>query len=187
MNEDVEFLIETAKESMESALDHLGKELGRLRAGKASVSMLDGVMVNNYGVNTPLNQVSNLSAPDPRTITIQPWDKNMIEPIEKAIMAANLGFNPANNGEIIRINVPILTEERRKQLVKQVKSIGEDTKISIRNSRRETNDEIKTLKKEGLSEDEAKNAEDDVQKLTDKFIENVDELIENKEKEIMTV
>ncbi len=187
MNEEVELYLDDSKDNMQSAFDHLEKELLKVRAGKASPHMLDGVTVDYYGVETPLDRVSNVNTSDARTIVIQPWEKNMIEPIEKAIMKANLGLNPINNGELIRINVPALTEERRKQLVKQVRTIAESTRVSIRNTRRDTNDELKKLKKEGLAEDEAKRAEEEVQKLTDDYIKKVDDLLEKKEEDIMTI
>jgi ribosome recycling factor len=149
--------------------------------------MLDGIMVEYYGVNTPLNQVSNISTPDPKSITVQPWEKNMLGPIEKAILAANIGLTPMNNGEVIHINVPPLTEERRLQLVKQAKAEGEDTKIGIRNARKWANDEFKQLLKEGLSEDAEKSAIEEVQKLTDEYSNKVDELVSHKEKDILTI
>ncbi len=172
---------------MASAIDHLQKTLLKIRAGKANPSMLNDISVDYYGVNTPLNQVANVGTSDARTIVIQPWEKQMINPIEKAIMAANLGFNPENNGELIRINIPMLTEERRSVLVKQVKAEGEDTKVSIRSSRRDANDELKKMQKDGLSEDVEKRSEDKVQKLTEKYYAKVEELIDAKEKDIMTI
>ena len=187
MEDDVQILIESTKEKMQKAIDHLDHELGKIRAGKANPRMLDDVMVEYYGTMTPLQQVASINTPDPRTIAIQPWEKGMIQPIEKAIMNANLGLNPDNNGEIVRINVPPLTEERRQDLVKHVKKEGEEARISIRNARRETNDELKKLKKDGLPEDMEKDAEDKVQKLTDKFTKKVEEMLEKKEKDIMTV
>ncbi|MBZ4676330.1 MAG: ribosome recycling factor [Anaerophaga sp.] len=187
MEDDVQILIESTKEKMQKAIDHLDHELGKIRAGKANPRMLDDVMVEYYGTMTPLQQVASINTPDPRTIAIQPWEKGMIQPIEKAIMNANLGLNPDNNGEIVRINVPPLTEERRQDLVKHVKKEGEEARISIRNARRETNDELKKLKKDGLPEDMEKDAEDQVQKLTDKFTKKVEEMLEKKEKDIMTV
>jgi len=187
MEDDVQILIESTEENMQKAIDHLDRELGKIRAGKANPRMLDGVMVEYYGTMTPLQQVASINTPDPRTIAIQPWEKGMIQPIEKAIMNANLGLNPDNNGDIVRINVPPLTEERRQDLVKQVKKEGEEARISIRNARRETNDELKKLKKDGLPEDMEKDAEEKVQKLTDKFTKKVEELLEKKEKDIMTV
>jgi len=187
MNEEVNMYIDDAKERMEKAIEHLNNELRVIRAGKANPGMLSNVMVDYYGTLTPLQQVSNVGTLDARTISIQPWEKSMIGPIEKAILAANLGFNPQNNGEVIRIAVPPLTEDRRKQLVKQVKSEGENARVSIRNARRDTNDEIKKLQKDGLSEDIAKDAEEEVQKLTDKYNKKVEELLEQKEEEILTV
>lgn len=187
MSEEVQLYLEDAKDTMNNAIGHLENELAKIRAGKANPHMLDGLSIDYYGVMSPLSQVSNISTPDAKTIFIQPWDKKMIELIEKAVLKANLGFNPVNNGEVIRIAVPPLSEERRKQLVKQVKNEGETAKVSIRNARRDTNEGLKALKKEGISEDEIKKAEEEVQKLTDNFSKKVDELLEKKEKEIMTV
>ena len=187
MNEDVQLVLEIAGDKMEKALSHLELELSRIRAGKANPHLLDGIMVEYYGSMTPLAQVSNISTPDPKTIAIQPWEKNMIAPIEKAIMASNLGITPVNNGEIIRIVIPVLTEERRRDLVKQVKQEGEIAKVSIRNARRDANVEIKQLQKDGLPEDEAKKSEVEVQKITDEFSEKIDMVISLKEKEVMTV
>ena len=172
---------------MKKALEHLNDELSRLRAGKANTAILDGVKVDYYGTPTPLSQVSNLSTPDAKTIMIQPWEKTMIDPIEKAIMAANIGLNPSNNGELVRINIPPLTEERRRDLVKQVKAFGENTKISIRTARREANEEFKRMQKEGLAEDLAKNAEDKIQELTNNYSEKTDKMVEAKDKDIMTI
>ncbi|PWD99655.1 ribosome recycling factor [Marinilabilia rubra] len=187
MEDEVQILIESTEEKMQKALDHLDRELGKIRAGKANPKMLDGIMVEYYGSMTPLQQVASVNTPDPRTIAIQPWEKGMIGPIEKAIMNANLGLNPDNNGELVRINVPPLTEERRQSLVKQVKKEGEDARVSIRNARRDANDELKKLKKDGLPEDLEKDAEGQVQKLTDKFVKNVEEMLSKKEEDIMTV
>lgn len=187
MNEEVKFVLDVAEEKMQNAITHLERALLKIRAGKANPAMLNGIHVDYYGTDTPLNQVANIGTSDARTIVIQPWEKQMIAPIEKAIMAANLGFNPDNNGEVIRINIPMLTEERRAQLVKQVKAEGEDTKVSLRSSRRDANDDLKKMLKEGLSEDMQKDAEDQVQKLTDKYYVKVDDLISIKEKDIMTV
>lgn len=184
MNEEIDFIIDSAKESMENALKHLEKELLNVRAGKASPAMLGSIFVDYYGSQTPLNQVANVSTPDARTITIQPWERSMLQTIEKAIMVANLGFNPMNNGESIIINVPALTEERRRDLVKQAKNEAEEAKISIRSARQDAN---KDIKKTDASEDLKKNAEVDVQDLTDKFSKRVDEILALKEKEIMTV
>jgi len=187
MQEEVDFVLEHCKEKMGAAIEHLDKELKHIRAGKATPAMLDGVLVEYYGSMTPLAQVSNVSTPDARTIAIQPWEKNLIPVIEKAILAANLGFNPDNNGEIIRINIPALTEERRKELVKQVNQEGENGKVSIRLARKEANDSLKKLQKEGLSEDMEKDGEAEVQKLTDRYVKEIDTLVEAKEKDIMTI
>lgn len=184
MNEEINFIIDTTKESMAGAISHLEKELVNIRAGKASPSMVGSVMVDYYGSQTPLNQVANVNTPDARTISIQPWEKNMLQEIERAIMIANLGFNPMNNGEMVIINVPPLTEERRRDLVKQAKSEAEDAKVSIRNARQDANKEIKKL---DISEDLQKNTEVDVQELTDNYTKKVDDILAVKEKEIMTV
>jgi len=185
MNEDIQFIIDSAKESMDSAIDHLKKQFLNIRAGKASPAMLGNVMVDYYGSQTPLAQVANVNTPDGRTITIQPWEKGMIQPIEKAIQIANLGFNPMNNGEQLIISVPPLTEERRRELAKQAKAEAEDAKIGVRNARKDANNDIKKL--EDASEDLQKNAEADVQTLTDNSVKRIDELLVNKDKEIMTV
>ena len=185
MNEEVQFILDSAKESMDNALKHLEKQLVNIRAGKASPAMLGGVMVNYYGSQTPLSQVSNVNTPDGRTITVQPWERSMLQEIEKGIMIANLGFNPMNNGETIIINVPPLTEERRRDLVKQAKAEAEDAKIGVRSARKDANNDIK--KSEDISEDLKKNAEIDIQELTDKHVRRIDEILEIKEREIMTV
>ena len=187
MNEEVEMCLMEVEERMENAIKHFENELRKIRAGKATPGMLDGLFVDYYGTNTPLNQVANINTPDPKSILVQPWQKNMLEPIEKAIMAANIGLTPMNNGEVIRITVPALTEERRMQLVKQVKSEGENAKISLRNSRKWANDELKQLQKDGLSEDLEKDAEDEVQKLTDQYSEKIDGILETKETDIMKI
>ena len=187
MQEEVDFVLDVCKEKMEAAVKHLEKELIHIRAGKASPAMLDSVHVEYYGSNVPLNQVSNVSTPDPRTIAVQPWEKAMIPVIEKAIMGANLGFNPENNGEIIRINIPVLTEERRRDLVKQAHQEGETAKISLRGVRKEANDGLKKLQKDGLSEDLEKDAEAEVQNMTDDYNKKVDSLVVAKEKDIMTI
>lgn len=187
MEEEVQLYIDDTREKMEKAISHLESELLKIRAGKANPHILDGIYVDYYGVNTPLNQVSNISTPDAKTIAIQPWEKAMIDPIEKAILQANIGITPINNGELIRLNIPPLTEERRKELVKQVKSMGENTKVSIRTTRREGNDEIKNLQKEGLAEDMAKDAEEEIQQLTNTYSQKVDEIVDSKEKDIMTI
>jgi len=187
MEEEVELIIEVCKEKMEAAIDHLENELVHIRAGKASPRMLDGVMVEYYGSMTPINQVSNINTPDARTIAVQPWEKSMIAPIEKAIMNANLGFNPDNNGEIIRINVPPLTEERRRNLSKQVSQEGEKAKVSIRSARKDANESLKKLLKEGLSEDLEKVAAAEVQEMTNDYSKKVDGLLEEKNQEILTI
>jgi len=187
MNEEIELYIEDATERMDKTIKFLESELLKIRAGKASPVMLDSIYVDYYGTKSPLSQVANINTPDAKTLVVQPWDKQMIEVIEKAIMSANLGFNPINNGDILRIVVPPLTEERRRNLAKQVKSEGENTKIGIRNIRRDINEALKKLKKENVSEDEIKDAEDVIQKLTDQFIKKTDELIEKKEKDIMSI
>ena len=187
MNEEVQMVYEMAKENMEKTIEHLDNELMRIRAGKANVHILDGVMVDYYGTPTPLNQVSNISTPDAKTIMIQPWEKSMIDTIEKALMVSNVGITPGNNGEVIRLIVPQLTEERRIDLVKQVKNEGENARVSVRNARREANDEYKSMQKDGLSEDETKTAEDNIQKLTDEFTEKVEKIVEAKDQDIMTI
>lgn len=187
MEEEVQLFLDDAKERMAKAIEHLRKELSKIRAGKATPSILDVVSVDYYGTLTPLSRISNISSPDARTLRVQPWEKNMIDPIEKAIMKANLGLNPSNNGEVVIINIPVLTEERRRDLAKQVKAEGEKAKVSIRSVRRETNEELKKLKKDGMSEDVEKDAENDVQELTNKYNKLVDEYLEQKEKDIMTI
>ncbi|RKE99048.1 ribosome recycling factor [Ichthyenterobacterium magnum] len=185
MNEDIKFILDSTKEAMDNAIKHLEKQLVNIRAGKASPSMLGSVMVDYYGSQTPLSQVANVNTPDGRTITVQPWEKSMLQEIERGIMIANLGFNPMNNGETIIINVPPLTEERRRDLAKQAKSEAEDAKISVRSARKDANNEIKDL--EDASEDQQKNAEIDVQQMTDKYVKRIDDILDVKEKEIMTV
>lgn len=187
MNEDVELILEETKDRMQHALEHLEHELARLRAGRSNPALLDGITVDYYGVNSPLSQVSNINTPDPKTILIQPWEKSMLVTIEKAIMAANIGLMPVNNGEVIRINIPPLTEERRHQLVKQVRNEGETAKISVRNARKWANDELKQLLKDGLPEDLEKEAVENVQELTTSYSEKVDKVMALKEKDVMTV
>jgi ribosome recycling factor len=187
MNEEIELIMEEVRDRMGKALEHLEHELARLRAGRSTPALLDGVTVDYYGVNSPLSQVSNINTPDPKSILIQPWEKNMLGTIEKAIMAANIGLTPVNNGEVIRINVPALTEERRHQLVKQVKNEGETAKISVRNSRKWANDELKRLLKEGLPEDLEKNAVESIQEMTHDYTIKIDKVMAIKEKDIMTV
>jgi ribosome recycling factor len=185
--EEIEFILDSTKESMNGSIAHLEKEFLNIRAGKASPQMLGGVFVDYYGSQTPLSQVANINVPDARTITVTPWEKSMLHPIEKAIMIANLGFNPMNNGDNIIISVPPLTEERRRDLVKQAKSEAEDAKIGIRNARKDANTDIKKLEKDGTSEDVCKKAEEDVQKLTDAYIKKIEEHLVIKEAEIMKV
>lgn len=184
MDEEVKFVLDSAKESMDASISHLEKAFIKIRAGKASPIMLSSVMVEYYGSQTPLSQVSNINTPDARTISVQPWEKNLLGEIETAIMNANLGFNPMNNGEMIIINVPPLTEERRVQLVKQAKAEAEDAKVSIRSARQEANKELKALE---ISEDLLSNAEVDVQELTNTYSKKVDSILAVKEAEIMKV
>lgn len=187
MNEEVELIIEETKDRMQKAVEHLEHELAHLRAGRATPVLLDGITVDYYGVHSPLSQVSNINTPDPKTILIQPWEKTMLGTIEKAIMAANIGLTPVNNGEVIRINIPPLTEERRHQLVKQVRNEGETAKISIRAARKWANDELKQLLKDGLPEDNEKYAVEKVQLMTNDFNTKVDKVMALKEKDVMTV
>ena len=184
MNEEIEFIIDSAKEQMQNAIEHLIKELRNIRAGKATPAMLAGIQVDYYGSSTPLSQVANVNTPDARTITVQPWEKNMLHEIEKAIMVANIGFNPMNNGDNIIINVPPLTEERRIGLSKQAKAETEHAKVGVRNARKDANNEIKKV---DVSDDMKKNAEAEVQTLTDSFVKKTDELFAVKESEIMTI
>jgi len=184
MDEEVKFILETTREGMDAAIDHLEKAFVKIRAGKANPSMLSSVMVEYYGSQTPLSQVSNINTPDARTISVQPWEKSLLQEIETAIMHANLGFNPMNNGEMVIINVPPLTEERRVDLVKQARAEAEEAKISVRSARQEANKEIKIL---DISEDREKNAEIDIQEMTDTFSNKIDSLLEAKEAEIMKV
>ena len=178
MQEEIELILDDAKEQMNKTIDHLDRELGMIRAGKANPKMLEGLLVDYFGSMTPLSQISNINTPDPRTIAIKPWEKTMIGPIEKAIMAANLGMNPDNNGDMIRINVPPLTEERRRDLVKQVKKEGEEARIGIRSVRRDGIAELKKLEKDGASEDVVKDAEGVIQKIHDSYMKKIDELLE---------
>ena len=183
--EEIQLYLEEANELMTKGLNHVAHELTKIRAGKANPTMLDGVMVSYYGAMTPLNQVSSVTTPDARTIFIKPWEKNIIPEIERSILNANLGLNPQNDGQQVIINVPMLTEERRKQLVKQVGQECEHGRISIRNIRKETNEHLKKIK--GASEDDIKNAEDSVQEMTNDFISKIDVFMKKKELEIMTV
>jgi ribosome recycling factor len=184
MEDEMKFILDAAKESMEQAVSHLEKEMLNIRAGKANPIMLSTVKVEYYGTPTPLSQVANINTPDARTLTVQPWEKNLLADIEKAILIANLGFNPMNNGESVIINIPPLTEERRRDLAKLAKAESENAKIVIRAARKDANDEIK---KSEASEDVQKNYEIDIQTLTDEFIKKVDEIFSLKEKEILTV
>jgi ribosome recycling factor len=187
MHEEVELVLAICKDKMEHALAHLDKELVHLRAGKASPRMLDTVQVIYYGSMVPISQVSNISTPDARTIAVQPWEKSMIHPIEKAIINSNLGFNPDNNGELIRINVPAPTEQRRKEMVKQVNKEGEIAKVSLRSARKDANDHLKKLQKEGLSEDDEKDAEELVQNMVNDFSKKIDKMLDDKSVEILTI
>ncbi len=184
---DVKATLKDAEERMQMAAMYLEESLGRIRAGRANVAILDGVMVNSYGSMVPLNQVANLSVPDARTIAIRPWDKKAIKDIEKAIMDSDVGITPENNGEMIRLGLPQPTEERRRELVKQCNKIGEKAKVEVRNVRGETKDKLKKAIKDGLSEDNEKDAETDLQKIHDRFIKRIDDLLDEKTKEIMTV
>lgn len=184
---DVKAVLELTKSAMEKAISHLESELQKVRAGKANPVMLESVMVDYYGSKVPISNTASVNTQDARTLIIQPWEKAMLTPIEKAIQMANLGLNPQNDGVLIRIMVPPLTEERRKELSKMAKSLGEDAKVGIRNSRKEAMEQIKKLQKDGLPEDEAKSSETQVQTLTDAHVIKVDKHIEQKEKEIMTV
>lgn len=185
--EDLEFYLEEAKDHMEKSLHHVSHALAKIRAGRALPSMLDGLMVDYYGSQTPINQVASVNSPDAKTLAIKPWEKTMLAEIEKAIINSDLGLNPQNDGEIIRLNIPPLTEERRKELVKQSRHEAEHGRVSVRNVRKDTNDHLKKLLKEHVSEDEVKKAEDSVQSLTDEYVSKIDELLANKEEEIMTV
>jgi ribosome recycling factor len=187
MSADLTQCINNGKDHMEKSIDHLKAELQKIRAGRAHTGVLDGITADAYGANTPINQLGNVSTPDSRTISIQPWDRSLLQAIEKAIMASNIGLTPQNDGETIRMFLPPLSEERRKDLVKQVKAYAEQCKVAIRNIRRDTNEAIKKLQKDGLAEDIAKGGEDKVQKITNDYITSVDKIVEVKEKEIMTV
>lgn len=184
---DIQSVMNQAEESMEATLMFLDDTLARIRAGKANVRILDGIFVEYYGANTPLANVSTITTPDAKTIAIQPWEKAMLPVIEKALLASNVGITPMNNGEIIRLAIPPLTEERRKQLVRQTKQEGEEAKISVRNARRDAINQFKKMTKDGLPEDMGKDAEADAQKLHDKYIKKIDVMLDEKESEIMTV
>ena len=187
MAEDIASITAVADDHMKKAISHLEAELVKIRAGKANPQMLDGIMVDYYGSPMPINQVANISVMDARTLSIQPWEKNMLQPIERAIIAANIGINPQNDGVLIRLFLPPLTEERRKELVKRCQGEGEHSKVAIRNIRRDAIEHIKRLQKNGLSEDAAKDAETEIQGITDKFIGQVEKHLAAKEKEIMAV
>src|SRR5258705_10179672 len=185
--DDIKSIQQYAEDQMKKAIDHLEVELVKIRAGKANPQMVDGITVDYYGSPMPLNQVSNVSVMDARTLSIQPWEKNMLQPIEKAIIAANMGINPQNDGNLIRLFLPPLTEERRKELVKKCQAEGEHSRVAIQNIRRDAIDHIKRLQKNGLSEDAAKDAETNVQQVTDRYISAVEKHLSSKEKEIMSV
>lgn len=187
MTEDIALVTEYSRDSMKKAINHLETELIKIRAGKANPNMVDGIMADYYGNPTPISQVANISVMDARTLSVQPWEKNMLQTIERAIIAANIGINPQNDGNIIRLFLPPLTEERRKELVKKCNSEGEQAKIAIRNIRREALEQIKRLQKDGLSEDAAKDAETNMQEMTDNFIALVEKHLIAKDKEIMAV
>ncbi|WP_276359248.1 ribosome recycling factor [Daejeonella sp. H1SJ63] len=187
MNDLIKKQLDDAKAHMEKAIEFCDGELVKIRAGKAMPSMLDGIYVDYYGTATPLNQIGTVNTPDARTLVVQPWEKSMISAIERAIMEANIGLNPQNDGLVIRLNVPPLTEERRKDLVKKVKEEAEKGRIAVRNIRKDANEKIKRTKSEGVSDDEIKGGENEVQKLTDSCISRIDRLMEAKEKDIMTV
>lgn len=188
MNEEIQMLMDETNERMEHALAHLDNELAHIRAGKASPRMIEGVLVDYYGSMTPLPQVANISTPDARTIAIQPWEKKMIHTIERAIINSNLGFNPENNGEIIRINVPVPTEERRRNLVKDAHKESETAKVSVRSARKDANDFLKKLLKgKEISEDEEKVAVEEIQNITDSYTKKIDIMLQAKEKEILTI
>ena len=187
MIEKAKAVIEAVKEKMQGSVTYLDEDLKTYRAGKANPAVFNSVVVNYYGTMTPIPQVASIATPDARTMLIQPWDRTLLKPVEKAIMDANLGFTPQNNGEVIRINIPAITEERRKELVKKARNAGENAKVAVRNARRDAIESLKKLQKEGLPEDTEKDFEDEVQKLTDNFSKKIEEILAAKEKEIMTV
>ncbi len=187
MTEELDIIFQSCEEQMQKAIEHLEVEMTKVRAGKANPSMVSHLMVDYYGAPTPLPQVANLSTPDARTLTIQPWERKMIQPIEKAILAANLGLTPQNNGETIIISIPTLTEERRRDLTKQIHHMAEQARIGLRAARKDANDEIKTLQKDGLSEDLAHDAEENVQQMVKTYSDKVDHHVAIKEKELLTV
>jgi ribosome recycling factor len=185
--EDINQVMADAKEHMDKAMEHLEHELVKIRTGKASTAILNDILVDYYGSPTPLTQIANIQVSDSRTIVIQPWEKNMLAPIERVIINSNIGITPANDGEIIRLSIPPLTEERRKDLVKKAKHVGEESKVGVRNARHKALDHIKTAVKEGLPEDFGKRTENDLQELVNKYVEHVDKVVSKKEAEIMTV
>ncbi|MBI4947324.1 MAG: ribosome recycling factor [Bacteroidetes bacterium] len=187
MNANAQLAVDSAKEQMDKAISHLENEISKIRTGRANPSMLESIRVDYYGNMTPLSQVANVSSPEARTLMVQPWEKSMLDPIQKAIHAANLGFNPGNNGTAVIISVPALTEDRRKDLVKKAKAEGENAKVSIRKARQEGNEAVKKITKPALTLDETKEAEAKIQELTNSYITKVDKHLEQKEKEIMTV
>jgi ribosome recycling factor len=187
MSDELNIIQELVQENMEKAINHLETELVKVRAGKAHPNLVDGIVVDYYGTPTPISQVGNISVADARTLSIQPWEKNMLQPIERAIIAANIGINPQNDGTMIRLFMPPLTEERRKELVKRSQGEGEHSKVAIRNIRRDAMEQVKKLQKNGLSEDVCKDAEKNIQETTDRYIALVDKHLAAKEKEIMTV
>lgn len=187
MSEELEFCFDETTEQMNKSLEHLKHVLGKIRAGRANPNMLSSVMVDYYGAPTPLAQVGNIATPDARTLTISAWEKSMLDPIAKGIMMANLGLNPQNNGEMIIISIPPLTEERRRDLVKQAKAETEDCKVGLRNARKSANTTIKSLVKDGLSEDSGKDAEGRIQDMVNKYTVKAEEILKDKEKEIMTI
>ncbi|MBQ9398034.1 MAG: ribosome recycling factor [Bacteroidales bacterium] len=187
MIEKAQAVIDAVEEKMQGSVTYLEEDLKTYRAGKANPAVFNSVVVNYYGTMTPIPQVASIATPDARTMLIQPWDRSLLKPVEKAIMDANLGFTPQNNGEVIRINIPAITEERRKELVKKARTAGENAKVAVRNARRDAIESLKKLQKEGLPEDSEKDFEDEVQKLTDNFSKKVEEILAAKEKEIMTV
>ncbi|MFZ4464893.1 MAG: ribosome recycling factor [Bacteroidales bacterium] len=187
MTEESEFVLESMREASDHAIEHMEKEFNKIRASKASPSMLNGVIVEYYGTHVPIERTANINTPDPRQIVIQPFDKSTLHTIEKAIMAANLGFNPQNDGELIRINVPPLTEDRRRDLVKRAKAEAENAKVSVRNDRRNANEEARKLKDEGIPEDDVDDLLEKIQEMTNKYIAKIDKLTEVKEKDILTI
>ncbi len=187
MDQNLSEYLKSKEKDLQESVDHFSKELTRIRAGKANVSMLQGIMVDYYGSATPLNGVATVGLSDARTLTVQPWEKSMLDPIERAIFEANLGLTPQNDGEIIRISVPVLTEERRKELVKQAKAYAEDAKVALRSTRHKMMDAIKAEVKDGYPEDEGKRKEQEVDKKVQSYMEKIDLLLEAKEKDIMTV